>query len=558
MIVYGHHRYTIDLPAFLSDFFRRLERTECDPTHERLIDLFVDFGEAYPAIADAMMPCRDDLCDALRPWSDVMQALANALQSERACDARGCRAALAAARFYKRDLAISAMEFHTVQAGRAEGFAYFAVNPDQYFAAADEMFAVCSPAALVCIGLRGIGAPLAHVVAAAAASRSIPQHVVTIRPRGDPFDRHADVSAALQARLAQRCLDHVAIVDEGPGLSGSSIAAGVELATAVGAAPERIVLFPSWRPAISALRSNRGRAAFERHRCFAAESVAGQTPDGWVDISAGAWRPRILGVDERCWPAVQPQHERRKHLSPDEHAVRRFAGLGRYGNAASQRAAILADRGFSCPPIGLRDGFLELTWTAATPSSSRHAVASTSASIMASYLAFVAGQFATGRSACVEDLDELIAVNVGGSIERPAALADAPEIAIDGRMLPPEWLLAGERLLKADALDHHADDFFPGARDVAWDVAGTIVEFNFSAGAAAWFVDSYRKASGDRTIERRLPFYRCAYLAYRIGYVTLAQQSVDNVEAARFRRLEVRYRHSLATLGPNRPRSRTH
>ncbi len=55
-------------------------------------------------------------------------------------------------------------------------------------------------------------------------------------------------------------------------------------------------------------------------------------------------------------------------------------------------------------------------------------------------------------------------------------------MAIDGRMLPHEWVTDGGRLMKVDALDHPADDFLPGCRDIAWDVAGACVELGLSAG----------------------------------------------------------------------------
>src|SRR5436305_12375157 len=107
------------------------------------------------------------------------------------------------------------------------------------------------------------------------------------------------------------------------------------------------------------------------------------------------------------------------------------------------------------------------------------------------------------------------------NLARGVPRASGPAVAIDGRLLPHEWIADGDRLLKVDALDHHADDFFPGCRDIAWDVAGAIVEFDMATAAEAALVAGYARAARDRTIARRLPFYRAAYLAYRLGYVTL-------------------------------------
>jgi hypothetical protein len=134
-----------------------------------------------------------------------------------------------------------------------------------------------------------------------------------------------------------------------------------------------------------------------------------------------------------------------------------------------------------------------------------------------------------------------------------------PEIAVDGRMLPHDWLrTSGNVLLKVDALDHHADDFLPGCRDCAWDIAGTMVEFDLDAPRVARLVDRYRWLSSDTTIERRLPFYRAAYLAYRIGYATLAAQTLGpaSADGQRFASLTARYRRSLEGCAPPRRRDR--
>ena len=145
-----------------------------------------------------------------------------------------------------------------------------------------------------------------------------------------------------------------------------------------------------------------------------------------------------------------------------------------------------------------------------------------------------------------------------GPIERLAASArqfEEPRVAVDGRMLPHEWIANGERLMKTDALDHHDDDFWPGCRDIGWDVAGAIVEFDLSSQASSYFVNAYERESGDRTIARRLPFYRCAYLCYRQAYATLAADTLgDSREGRAFTALRQRYRRSLAgQLGRSRP-----
>jgi hypothetical protein len=113
-------------------------------------------------------------------------------------------------------------------------------------------------------------------------------------------------------------------------------------------------------------------------------------------------------------------------------------------------------------------------------------------------------------------------------------------------MLPHEWIQTPRGLVKTDALDHHADDFFPGSRDIAWDVAGTIVELGLDEARMKYFVEQYRARSGDGSIDLRVPFYRAAYLAYRIGYTTLAAETLAGTDDGRaFIALRERYRRSL-------------
>src|SRR4051812_20782606 len=93
-----------------------------------------------------------------------------------------------------------------------EGFAFYAVYPEAYIAAARRLNLKGMPSV---IGIRSIGTTLGAVVAAALGAPP----PTTVRPFGDPFAR--------QVELADQVVDgaHYVIVDEGPGLSGSSFGA---------------------------------------------------------------------------------------------------------------------------------------------------------------------------------------------------------------------------------------------------------------------------------------------------------------------------------------------
>ena len=71
------------------------------------------------------------------------------------------------------------------------------------------------------IGIRSIGTGLAAIVAAALGAK----RPFTVRPVGHPFSRELRIGDGLKEQLLADPHASFAIVDEGPGLSGSSFAA---------------------------------------------------------------------------------------------------------------------------------------------------------------------------------------------------------------------------------------------------------------------------------------------------------------------------------------------
>jgi hypothetical protein len=211
----------------------------------------------------------------------------------------------------------------------------------------------------------------------------------------------------------------------------------------------------------------------------------------------------------------------------------------------------LSAAGFGPKPRALLNGILELDWIDGSPAAQ---VSNGLLKRAADYLAFVKRQFATGAPDTIDELQLMIQTNTTAAglvvdvTESASALSREPgeRVGVDGRMLAHEWIESSSGFMKVDALDHHDDDFFPGCRDIAWDIAGTCVEWNLEDSAIAWFVDRYRRQSGDACIFRRLPFYEAAYAAYRLGYAHMARNTVaDPAEAIRFARLENHYADRL-------------
>jgi hypothetical protein len=564
MLVYGHHTVSLNVADFLRRFRTRLDDLPAAPRHDAIVALLVDWGEAESAVADALLPVADDDREELASWRTVSDACADAACASWERDGAAAGAALSRARRALDLLTVASLPAD-VRSKAAEGFAHYALYPEQYMAAARRFVHEHRPEAVLGLGLRSIGSILAHVVCAMVRRMGVPAFTRSVRPRGHPFDRRLEVTDRLRGVLANAAVSHALVVDEGPGLSGSSFAAAADFLVANGWAAARVVLLPNWLPDTGGFRSAAARQTWERHpkitasfdevcvrdnRLFGAIAVSD-------DLSAGAWRARCVPSPD-CWPPVQPQHERRKYLGGGGDTIVRFAGLGRHGRSIAARAAALSDSGFAARFISLQHGWLEQAWIEGRMLTCADASNAGVLDRLAEYVAFVGRRFVTTEP---ESIDQLLTMAVGNAqeavgddaaraIDRLAAAArddPQPRVAVDGRMLPHDWIAAADGLVKTDALDHHADDFWPGCRDIAWDVAGTIAEFELDGDAATCFVTAYARKSGDGAIARRLPFYLAAYTAYRQAYAALAAETLgDTAEGRAFTLLRQRYCRSLA------------
>lgn len=550
----------------------RLRSAE-QPEHEHAIDLLVAFGELEAGVADALAPDADrDTAEtrALRVLSLWIGRLVHATWHG---DARRAR--------YWRNAVCAALDAHDsrglperVAPRVPEGYVYYSLRPEMYLEAARRFAAGTPPGRAVCLGLRTIGSSLSSVVAAALAESGWAVRTFTLRPRGHPFDRGLSLTPQLERELRQATAEaHVLVVDEGPGLSGSSFAGVARTLGRMGVPDERIVFFPSWQPDPSRFVSREARARWTRHRSYVVPFE-----DVWLrtgrlarafsaaalsDLSAGRWRTLHYGEGAEQ-PAVHPHHERRKYLGlvvsaggEQEAQLLKFAGLGGYGQRALRRSEALARAGFGPRPRALRHGFLAMEFVRGRPLAPGDASRSF-LETAADYVAFVAARESQSEAVPLEPLIGMMRANVGeglgeawtGALGRlepvRAVVAAGRAVAIDGRMLPHEWLSAGDRFVKTDGVDHHDDHSFPGRQDVAWDVAGTAVEFRLERAAEEAFVAGCRERLRDPLLALRLPFYRAAYLAYRVGYSTFAATSVE--DAAERRRFEALRDHYVDTL----------
>jgi hypothetical protein len=460
-----------------------------------------------------------------------------------------------------------------IEVSTPEGFAFYGLYPESYLAAAEQAL---RPDVRV-IGIRSIGTGLAALVAAVSDERA---QAFSVRPQGHPFDRRLVLGAPLETALLGGKTEF-AIVDEGPGLSGSSFGCVADWLEDHGVAPAAITFFPSHRGHPGPYANPRHRARWRRARRRVVEfedlflsPAARWPPADWVrdltgeateplaDLSAGRWREQLV-PDRSRWPAADVQGERRKILLTAASGpwLLKFAGLGRYGRETLALAREL--EGLIPPVAGLRHGFLVGPWLAdARPLPLTDVDPRALLDTVASYLAVRAARLPAppeSRGATPMRLFEMAVHNTQRALGPAFAAAvktwrgRLPEIArlarpvlTDNRMHAWEWLVTPEgRILKADALDHHRGNDLVGPQDVAWDLAGAAVELDLDDDALERLAAAVARRSGRPRAQRiQLDFYTLAYLAFQTGRHTLAAEALESgapAESARMRAAVERY-----------------
>lgn len=570
MLVYGDQELCEDPRRRIARLRHRLaDRVHDAPSPERhgaLVTLFIEAAELAQGLADwefhaSGMDDRTALQDAA--MAVVMDLAANVAASWRMA------APPDAAHTVDALDRLSALPLpDTVCMRKAEGHAFYSLYPEAYLEAAAQLPPRFAGSPVV-IGLRSIGTGLA-AMAAIALKAPTP---VTLRPVGHPFRRELRLSERLRTALLADPEAGYVIVDEGPGLSGSSFGAVADWLEAQGVAADRIAFLPGHG-------GDLGPQASDRHRRRWAEALrpvvgfddlfrSAETPfpplERWFadslgppvapleDLSGGGWR-RLYG-DTNELPA-NPQQERRKFLlrTATGSWLLKFAGLGGAGEQPLERARALHAAGFTAEPAALRHGFLAERWlegacplTEATPDAVER---------LAGYLVFRAERFPapSGSGAALADLLTMARTNIGEALgdgaaralecwtaDRVAELqAGIRRVVTDNRLHRWEWLqLPDGRLMKTDALDHAAAHDLIGCQDIAWDVAGGIVEFDLSDAQAELLC---RMVEAVVPLDRRiLAFCIPCYIAFQIGYWTFAAGS-DPSAADERRRYEERWR----------------
>jgi len=273
-------------------------------------------------------------------------------------------------------------------------------------------------------------------------------------------------------------------------------------------------------------------------------------------LGGGYWRVHSFH-DENNWPESWTQMERLKFLSPDRRQFLKFEGMGPHGSEVRERAFILADAGFSPAVSDAGDGFLSYE-TIQGRNLRPQDVSPSVLERIARYCSFRIsnfGQLPTSNS----ELGNMLGFNVQQEFGQelkfdPALLGCSNPVLVDGRMQPYEWIASSQgEFLKTDAISHGDNHFFPGPCDIAWDLAGAIVEWDLSFEAVEFLLRSFKQISGI-DVAKKLDAYRLAYCVFRLGYCKMAASTVlGSREELRLENAYRRYRsHAVKLLDPAR------
>ena len=422
----------------------------------------------------------------------------------------------------------------------AEGFAYYALHPLAY---ADVLDQIPLSSNLVIIGIRSIGTTLSAVTAAAARLRGMEAQRFTVRPQGHPYNRHTELSSEQIAIVESGISDgsDFLIVDEGPGLSGSSFLSVAEALERAGVPVHKIILLSSHQPNAAALCSEGAAQRWARYRGIPVNSEPRKPAEAVKFIGGGEWRSHHFDQQTE-WPSSWTSFERLKYLSEEaEPRLYKFAGLGHYGEKVFSRELKVAEAGFGPPPSKEIHGFIFyplIDGRAMSPSDLSPAVLSR----LAEYCAFRLSAFPANLTN-LNSLQQMAEHNLRQlGLEMPIELHLKHPVIVDGHMQPPEWLQTKDgKVLKTDSGSHGDDHFFPGPTDIAWDLAGAIVEWRMNSRQTEEFLNLYRQQSGNDAGSRIDDFIK-AYAAFRAAYCRMAANAMSgSEEEARLQKASAEY-----------------
>jgi len=549
----------------------------------------LQLGEIEQALEDAPGAARaerrdDDACAAARAATDAAADAFERVLGASPADPRVATHAREDLRRAGRALSLVPSAEAPLRVRLPEGFAFYALLPESYRASARRWAGERERASgddVLVLGVRSIGTALSAVVAAALRACDVRVRRATVRPVGHPFARQVQANVPRASRGI--------VVDEGPGLSGSSMLAAADLLRRSGIAT--VDLFPAHAAGPGAAASPAARRRWHSLSSYVAghgepehgarglakalwneiDALRGDEPVECEDWSAGAWRPRLYDQPSQ-WPAVPRALERTKLVVTGRSGRRvlfKFAGLasaprgrGSMADAITRRISDLARQGWTAPSLGMTRGFIALEWVAGSPCSASDARPEDLARAVTYLLASARGPLPprvarearerllemTRRNTTEALGNELAHAAVETLDASGAPPSNMPE-AGDGRTAPHEWIRTPEgRIVKTDAGGHELDHTWVGRQPLPWDLAGTILEWDLHGDRAAELVADFEARSG-LVVRECLPGFLIACAAHRLGQCRFfADIEPDRLEREILERACGRWREKLVSL----------
>jgi len=426
-----------------------------------------------------------------------------------------------------------------------EGFTYYALHPLDFARVTSHL--ATEPRACAVIGIRSIGVTLSAMTTAALRNAGRPASRITVRPTGHPYSRRTDFEQAQRQWIHEQAAmgSQFVIADEGPGRSGSTFLSVAESLLGAGVQRERITIIGSRQVDPQSLCAENAASRWSEFRYIATSPSVNARFKDCLYAGGGSWREAFF-ASEQEWPESWTQTERLKFISPDQRTLYKFEGMGRIGAEARERAFALSEANFAPRVSDVGEGFLAYDLL----DGPRLRATDVNASLldqMARYCAFRASNF-TGDGCWPSQLKQMVEFNIQQEFGTNVVFDDhelscRPPVLVDGRMQPYEWIATGaETFVKTDAIDHGDNHFFPGPCDIAWDVAGTIVEWALDEPSTDRLLQEFQHHSGD-DVRRRLSGYLLGYATFRTAFCRMALETVrGSAEEPRLYSAYIRYR----------------
>jgi hypothetical protein len=434
------------------------------------------------------------------------------------------------------------------------------------------------------IGLRSIGTSLSAVAKETLCHIGWKARRLTVRPGGHPFQRQLTLPIIHIAPDSP-----VLIVDEGPGISGSSMAAVAQALNSAGFRNVHFLPGHNHEPGAAADEVREIWRQIPRHvtpleeicwhRLSLEQSLLAESakfcghkygPERIENISGGLWR-RFLPKNETEWLASPPQFERMKYLclSPEGNSVVwKFAGFHSNGDGSAtseadiRRLSFLARAGYCPEPLGAFRGFVAMPWIEGVRLTRGDARDGSVLKRIGNYIVEAAQSplSSNENEIAVQRLAKMLYYNTKESLGETAAeeTSTLAEAAVgteaqltygDGHLAPHEWIRTGDgRILKADAEGHAYDHTLICEQSLLWDVAGAFVDWDLNLQTAGPLLQVL-EGKGMPVDRAGLAFYRAAYAAFRVGLMSLGlTQVADEREKGRFMQAREFYLNQLAGI----------